>query len=93
MTDDQQLPDEPPTCPECNSAMKPIVYGYPGGGMFEAAERGQIVLGGCLIYDGQPAWRCASCQPERASQSVSQVLTVAEDWASRPRRSGPSADQ
>lgn len=34
-------------CPTCGQTMVPVVYGLPGGGAFEAAERGEIVLGGC----------------------------------------------
>jgi len=29
--------------------------------MFEAAERGELVLGGCSIFDGQPTQQCSQC--------------------------------
>ena len=38
----------PPACPECASSENviPIVYGYPSEELFEAAERGEVALGG-----------------------------------------------
>jgi len=34
--------------------MVPIVYGYPTAEGMEAAKRGEIILGGCLVRPGQP---------------------------------------
>lgn len=52
----------PPDCPTCSQTMIPVCYGFPSGEMFQAAERGEIVLGGC---ERQPeAWRCLRCKPE-----------------------------
>ena len=42
--------------------MVPIVYGYPGDGLLEAAARGEVVLGGCVIMPHQPRWKCLSCK-------------------------------
>lgn len=39
----------------------PIAYGYPGGEMFAAAERGEIELGGCVLIEGAPSRRCRVC--------------------------------
>ena len=38
----------PPACPKCglDENVIPIVYGYPSEELFEAAERGEIALGG-----------------------------------------------
>lgn len=38
----------PPACPQCGSDenVLPIVYGYPSEELFEAAERGEVALGG-----------------------------------------------
>jgi hypothetical protein len=36
----------------------PIAYGFPGPEMFEAAERGEIVLGGCTVDAGNPTRSC-----------------------------------
>ena len=37
------------------------MYGYPSIEMFEAAEAGKIELGGCVIGDSDPDWKCAEC--------------------------------
>ena len=38
-------------CPACHAEMrpKPILWGYPTRQGFEAAERGELVIGGCLV--------------------------------------------
>lgn len=55
-------PSAPKPCPECGSTkVLPITYGLPGSAMLEAAERGEIILGGCLVDDANPLWACASC--------------------------------
>ena len=51
-------------CPICFSENTcPIVYGYPGGDLFEQAERGEVHLGGCCIIEGlpQPDRYCNEC--------------------------------
>lgn len=56
-------------CPRCNGETVPIAYGFPGAGMFEAAERGEILLGGCVIFEGQPTSRCSECGAAVGSRS------------------------
>ena len=53
------MPDT--TCPKCCHNAIPIMYGYPSPEMFEAAEAGKIALGGCVIGDNDPDWKCAEC--------------------------------
>ena len=66
--DDARMSDTPSDrCPRCDAEMTPIAYGYPGVEMFEAAERGQILLGGCVVLDGQPTSRCTSCETDDVS--------------------------
>ena len=49
-------------CPKCKSShTSGILYGYPTLEAFEAAERGEIILGGCKIYEGQPDYGCFDC--------------------------------
>ena len=37
-------------CPACGSARTaPVVYGLPGGDTLAKAERGEAILGGCVI--------------------------------------------
>jgi hypothetical protein len=53
------------TCAACGGRAVPIVYGMPMYHVFEAAERGEVVLGGCEIIVGEtPAWRCLACTRE-----------------------------
>jgi len=47
-------------CSRCGSpAVIPIVYGLPGGALIDAAGRGEIVLGGCIV--GPQKWACLEC--------------------------------
>ena len=55
----------PQACPTCGSTEAiPIAYGYPSTEMAEAAERGEISLGGCVIGPESPELECASCGAE-----------------------------
>ncbi len=54
-----------PPCPRCGSRdVAAIAYGFPDPMMFDAASRGEIELGGCIISDDSPRWRCRSCESE-----------------------------
>jgi len=66
-------------CPRCGvGRVIPIVYGYPGQGMFEQAQRGEIALGGCVIMPGQPhTTECPVChfgRDERLDDDLEQFL-------------------
>jgi hypothetical protein len=37
------------------------VYGYPTRETFEAAERGELALGGCVIDEESPDYECRGC--------------------------------
>jgi hypothetical protein len=51
-----------PVCPRCRgSNVVPIAYGFPGGEMSDRAGRGDIVLGGCIIWSGMPLHACKDC--------------------------------
>ena len=47
-------------CPTCGAAGVRIVYGMPGPELFEAADRGEVFLGGCVIGDDDPTYACGS---------------------------------
>jgi DNA-directed RNA polymerase subunit RPC12/RpoP len=51
-----------PACPSCGStdAVR-IVYGYPTAETAEAAERGEVELGGCVIGQESPDYVCRRC--------------------------------
>ena len=61
----QALKAGQPLCPECGDP-RPlrIAYGYPTLKMFEAFERGELALGGCVIGSDSPTWRCRKCRRE-----------------------------
>lgn len=49
-------------CERCGfSRWIPILYGMPGHEMMDAAERGEIELGGCVIESDAPDRRCRVC--------------------------------
>jgi len=50
-------------CPACSRAIRPIpiVFGYPMPEVMEAAERGELILGGCLVDGNEPTARCPEC--------------------------------
>ena len=65
MTDDAPMSTATETrpCPRCGSVEStPIVYGYPTTEAFEAAERGEISLGGCAIGPESPELECRGCR-------------------------------
>jgi hypothetical protein len=54
-----------PRCPDCLEAPVgvPFVFGLPSVEMFEGAERGEFVLGGCVLAPGPtPRWACPQCE-------------------------------
>ena len=64
--DSDEIPEESwgttRPCPHCTGTMLPIAYGLPDGELFEAAERGEVSLGGCVIPEGPiPQWHCTRC--------------------------------
>jgi hypothetical protein len=53
------------TCPSCGSGdIAVILYGQPAlsDELEKALAKGQVTLGGCLVYDGAPQWVCNTCK-------------------------------
>lgn len=48
-------------CPNCNSEMAPIIYGYPTVEMIDLARQDIIALGGCVVSPDNPTHYCYSC--------------------------------
>ncbi len=49
-------------CPKCGSnSIVPIAYGLPEQALFEAADRGEVVLGGCEFSPDAPNRHCKDC--------------------------------
>jgi hypothetical protein len=40
----------------------PIIYGLPTRAAEALAARGEVALGGCVVRDGAPRWRCRTCE-------------------------------
>jgi hypothetical protein len=51
-------------CPECGGKGLGIVYGLPSLELAEAADRGEVVLGGCVIGDEDPNRHGVLCSSE-----------------------------
>jgi hypothetical protein len=54
-----------PKCPDCPVAPNGVllVIGLPDLATFEAADRGEVVLGGWMMESGpQPDWACPQCR-------------------------------
>ena len=50
------------TCPRCGSSkVVRIAYGYPGADMHKEVERGEAVLGGCMVFPDSPSHECGDC--------------------------------
>jgi hypothetical protein len=53
------------SCPSCKSGQViPIVCGLPAAEAIKEAEEGLIALGGCLVDDENPNWKCRACEYE-----------------------------
>ncbi|MEW6144575.1 MAG: hypothetical protein AB1598_06100 [Thermodesulfobacteriota bacterium] len=66
---------EKPACPECGSHdVLPIVYGLPGPELEARAVRGEVVLGGCIVYDSAPDLHCKSCNAEWNDQRAKRLF-------------------
>ena len=46
------------TCPLCGAPVVPVVYGMPGTELFEQSDRGEVVLGGCVVVPRGPDRVC-----------------------------------
>lgn len=55
---DQGGLDDAATCPICGAKTLEIVYGMPSAQTFEAAERGELRLGGCMVFNDEPDRIC-----------------------------------
>ena len=54
-------PSDSDSCSRCGGRTIRIVYGLPTPAAMDAAGRGEIALGGCIIVDDAPDRECTSC--------------------------------
>ena len=59
-----EVADGATPCPACGGRLVPIVYGLPSPEGFQAAERGEVALGGCTVTGDDPQLRCLTCGEE-----------------------------
>jgi hypothetical protein len=45
-------------CPRCGGRAVPVLHGLPSLEAFEATDRGEILLVGCLVTDDDPDFAC-----------------------------------
>ncbi len=53
--------DATSSCPVCGGDGLEIIYGFPTQELFEAAQRGEVALGGCIVGGEMPTTECRSC--------------------------------
>jgi DNA-directed RNA polymerase subunit RPC12/RpoP len=61
----------PTKCPKCGSRVLPIVYGMPSVETRKEIAEGKIALGGCIVAESAPTWRCDECGREGGQLKVS----------------------
>lgn len=57
----------PAECPECRGKrIVEIIYGEPSVELAHKADRGEVYLGGCVMYAHapNPKWKCLNCMHE-----------------------------
>jgi hypothetical protein len=68
-----RLSEKPKVCPSCGShSVIPIAYGSPDESTAEAARRGAVTLGGCVLKRF-PKWCCRECNhcwPEKVDNET-----------------------
>lgn len=55
---------KPIKCPFCKGRVVPIVYGEPTPEIDTKVKRGEVIFGGCIIYQGKPQWQCLDCKTD-----------------------------
>ena len=53
-------------CPSCNISghVVPIIYGMPNEKAIQKQDKGNAILGGCLMEEGAPKYHCKDCEFE-----------------------------
>lgn len=58
------MSEKKPNCPQCNSKnVAWILWGLPADmeSLEKELDQGRIVLGGCLVSNNDPKWKCNDC--------------------------------
>ena len=59
-----------PDCPNGHGDVVRVVMGMPDPELFEAADDGQVVLGGCVVGPESPDWACLVCHEQWRDESI-----------------------
>ncbi len=49
------------SCTTCGGRVVPIIYGMPSPEAWDGARRGRLIVGGCVVFPGQPGAQCVDC--------------------------------
>ncbi len=60
-----------PNCPACGAGMIPVEYGLPGEELIEAAERGEVRIGGCTVEPDSPDFVCLGTESHEWERDAS----------------------
>jgi len=66
---------DPETCRACGELVLPVLYGMPDLEAIEASERGEVLLGGCIVEDVGTSCRCGATAYDDDGRRV-QTFTV-----------------
>jgi hypothetical protein len=67
-------------CPRCGSdRVAPIAYGLPSPPSAAAIKHGDVILGGCVIRDGDPDVGCLACRFRWVRSEGSAILGPAKE--------------
>jgi hypothetical protein len=69
-------------CPECGSRKsKPLIYGLPSEETTVKAQRGEVILGGCVMYPFSPRRQCSSCKTQYPGVLGQQIRKFERRWS------------
>lgn len=64
-------------CPACGSTETvKILYGMPTYEAFQAAERGEIALGGCCVTEWDPSRHCKKCGQDFGGEDLLEFYDI-----------------
>lgn len=56
------ISSRPKYCPNCGKkTIAEIIWGMPFSADMEMEKTGKVIIGGCIVSDNDPTWRCRSC--------------------------------
>lgn len=94
MTND--INEQAPACPNCQSTnVVAIGYGLPTSEALKMVERGERMLGGCVLSPDSPMWFCKACRQHFGNhvEFFSQMFPgLFAKWQARGKHSSAPAE-